>query len=142
VDEDDDVLHEYVEAYDGIFLFGGDSKLTAGISLEGLFFIQSEAGDLLFTSSDFEQRVLELPSPPSPGCAHLHDHSSGVSYRVPSYSGSSLPPVRGAETERVYPSRLRVEIRTETTRDFDYIVDPLSRIFAAAAASGCRVHWT
>jgi hypothetical protein len=125
LDEKDELLSEYIASHGGLFMFA--AGLQAGLSDEGLFFIQTEDGNRLFTSSEFTQEV-ELPR------AKFQDAAMGLTFEGELVLKTPDPPVR-------YPSRLRVELRPKSSDEFGFTVDALTSVFSAAVSTRSRVYW-
>jgi hypothetical protein len=149
--ETGDVLHEYVEAYDGVFLYSGREGFQIGFDDAGLFVVTQETPHQeLFRSKQFTQHLLEPDATEAQGGGRveLRDVASGRSFLChAAISGGQIPWPDGrmqddqGRIRSSYPRSLKVERREVTASHFAYAVGPLKEICAASVATGNPVRW-
>jgi len=140
--ETGEVVHSYVAAYDGVFIWDGREKLNIGIDPQGFFIRSSEDNRDLFRSMRFEQRFL------ADGRVEYFDADTEMRFVCKSVvSGKMIPWPDGSitdEQDRVRlekPKLLHVEQRRLGDAYYDYIVEPLTTVFQAAVETGNPVRW-
>lgn len=152
--ETGDALYEYIAAYEGVFAWGGKAGVELGVDADGFFIRKARAGretPPLFRSRQFAQVLLD-PVPtnePYGGMVEFVARDSDQRLRIASsVSGKDIPWPDGrmengqGQICHEYPRELRVEQRRTTAEKFNYILDPLTTLFEASAASGNPVQWT
>ncbi|MGC4896095.1 hypothetical protein [Micromonospora sp. DT31] len=118
------VLMQYVEVYDGVFIFGPD--VQAGVDPDGFFVLdRADPPVTLFRAVRFTQRP--LPD-------HRVEFTTGGTRTV-----LAMRPV--GEHGEPPPERLAVRTRSRSGDDFAYVVEPLRRLCEAAVSTGNPIIW-
>jgi hypothetical protein len=145
----DEVLHEYVAAYDGVFILSGSRGFNAGLNEFEFFAVDAISGEDLFRATRFRQ-FNKSGEEISEGCdgvvwENLDTHEvfeSGIAIsgkQIPWEDGSWEKPDGKCRFE--YPSEFHLERRPRLVSDFDYIVKALRAVFDASVRTGNPVRW-
>jgi hypothetical protein len=153
-DDTNDELHEYIAAYQGVFVWDGHSGLNVGIDPRGLFIVEAriQPPREVFRAMRLEQHLLD-PAREAAGGGHgpveLVDVDTGRRLECPTaVPGRQIPWPDGrlqndeGKVRTSYPRRLRVEERAISTAEFDYALRPLEEVFRTAVEIGNPVCWT
>jgi hypothetical protein len=145
-----DELYAYVEGYDGIIVYDGRSGFNAGFNHKGFFIVTRDTQQTVFKSMRFEQWLIE------PEKTEAHEDGQVIFVDVDTQANSTCSfAISGhqiawqdgrLENDKgkircSYPRALHVQERNTTPQDFDYILQPLTRIFRAAVETGNPVRW-
>ena len=144
-----DVLHEYMAAYQGVFLFQvrHTPGLEAGVDHRG-FFIREREGLRRehFRSQRFLQNVISEDGPER--SAEYVDLESGRQYRCAVIACSRHVPWPDGRLQddagrfcTHYSARLHTEWRPVTADYYAYVTEPLVEVFKASLATGNPVVW-
>jgi hypothetical protein len=165
----DEVIHEYNEAYQGIFLYDGRSGVDIGIDPNGLFIVErtrgrtfmDDVGDIikgipglperreLFRAMRFEQRLLEpeLTYTHQGGKVEYFDADTEDRFVCSAISGQQIAWPDGrmendqGQVRLDYPQVMHVEARAVEANHFLYIVEPLIAMCKAAIAMDNPIVW-
>lgn len=132
-------IHNYVAAYEGIFIWDGKCRINLGVDEQGFFIMSmSDPPRELFRSLRFEQRLLEsqLTAPYLQGRAEYQGKVEYVDFE----SGQSFV-CNSAIGDFQYPRYMHIEQRRLDASNFSYIINPLTEIFQAALETGNPVRW-
>lgn len=141
VDEHGHVLQEHVAAYDGVFILSGGSGMRAGLTSEGVFFVEDDEGLRAFESTDFKQEVVKTATTVSRAVYALTDLSTGRSLVSPIAVVRYFFPDGAIRASEAVPLRVRAEVNTEGADAFDYILVPLERLFRTSVDADLPVYW-
>jgi hypothetical protein len=124
--EQDTILREYTEAYDGIFIMDG-RHVFIGFDANGLFFIDPKDSKLLFRAKRVKQKVKGLINKQ---VVYIdQDTSKEFICQTP------------IEFEGRHPRYMHVEERSIAPDEYDYIIKPLTKVFRVSVKSGNPVCW-
>ena len=166
----DEVLHEYNEAYQGIFLYDGRSGVDIGIDPDGLFIMErkrertfmDDVGDIikgipgmperreLFRAQRFEQRLLEPQLTVSHQGGKVEYFNADSEDRFicsAAISGKQIPWPDGSmendagQVRLEYPQVMHVEARPVESDHYAYIVEPLISVCEASIETGNPIVW-
>lgn len=165
-----EVLHEYNEAYQGIFLYDGRSGVDIGIDPDGLFIVErtrgrtfmDDVGEIikgipgipqrreLFRAMHFEQRLLEPQLTSNHQGGRVEYFSADTEDRFicsAAISGRQIPWPDGrmendaGQIRLEYPQAMHVEARSVASDHFAYIIEPLLAVCKAAIETGNPIVW-
>lgn len=165
-----EVIHEYNEAYQGIFLYDGRSGVDVGIDPNGLFIAErtrgrtfmEDVGDIikgvpgmperreLFRAMRFEQRLLDPQLTQTQQGGRVEYFNADTEDRFTcsaAISGRQIPWPDGrmendaGQVRLEYPQVMHVEPRPVESNHFLYIVEPLTAVCKAAIATGNPIVW-
>jgi hypothetical protein len=145
-----DTIHEHVACYEGVFILSGTSGLDIGIG-QMEFFIRDREGDVLFRAMRIRQTLLEpgkRDRKDGPGRVEFMDLDTSEKFVCETaVRGNAIPWPGGRMQDdegrwrSEYPSEFHVEIRNVNPSDFDYILEPLIKVFQASVEIGNPVRW-
>jgi hypothetical protein len=127
-------IHNYIEAYDGVFILCGKGQpLCIGVDRNGCF-VRRPNGEELFRSMKFEQIKL--------GDDNFEFRDQSTAKRIACRAG-----IRGVSNpsdvaDPYYPRNLAVVESSDHADEYHYIVQPLRVVFQASVQSGHPVSWT
>jgi hypothetical protein len=142
------LIYEHIAAYKGVLCWSGRG-LNLRVDKRGFFITESEPSRELFRSMRFKQHLLEpeLIEAPRNGKVEFVDLESGRHFICNDAVRETVAWPDGRWTDdrgRVclhYPRRMHVETRRIDAARFSFLLDPLTRIFEAAVATGNPVRW-
>jgi hypothetical protein len=144
------VIFEHVAAYEGVFSFGGSAGVDMGIG-EFEFFIRDRAmGDDVFRATQVKQRFIDPidENKAYSGRVLFTDLDTGVEYvssaavwgrEIAWPDGRMQNDAGRIRCELV--EHFHVDVRDQVPADFNYILDPLTRVFQASVKTGNPVRW-
>lgn len=142
-------LHEYIAAYDGVFIFDGKRGINVGLTEFEFFAIDSTSGGDLFRAKRFRQSNKNGEKLSGNGEGLVWEdldtrqiYESGIAIsgkQIPWEDGSWQKPNGQCRFE--YPSEFHVEHRPRLVADFEYIVQALRTVFDASVKTGNPVRW-
>lgn len=137
-----EVVHEFVAAYGGAFILSGRTGLEVGVGEWSFFVRQMDTEIPLFSSSDFNQILLDPEEAERPRVRFV-DRATGESYECSVAVGIHEDEVVDGVTRVArYPSHMHVERRPLAVDDYSYITGSLETVFWASVATGNPVLWT
>jgi hypothetical protein len=141
---------EYVESYQGIFILSGSTGLDVGFDGDGLF-IRDRKGSEHFRAMRLRQTLLDPEDEdygPEPSRVEFLDLDTGQTFvcRI-AISGNQIPWPDGRMQDDKgryrfdHPAEIHVESRSVLSTDFDYIIEPLTRLCRTSMETGNPVRW-
>lgn len=142
-------LHEYVAAYEGVFILSGSRGINVGLTDRHFFAVDRTTGSELFHATRFRQynQSSEKVSGDRDDLV-WEDLDTGSIYKsgiaihgkqIPWEDGSWQKPDGRCRFE--YPSEFHVEQRERFVTDFDHIVRALKIVFEASVTTRNPVRW-
>jgi hypothetical protein len=130
-----EVLHRHIEAYDGVFLFGGGASPRAGVRSFDIFVEDPTTGASLFRSAHFRQARVGSGAG---GSVELVDLDGGGVYCGPVAVRRYVPCPDGRwqDDEGRCDAVLPVKSRVVTPANFAHVVEPLECLFRASLETG------
>ena len=144
-----DGLHEYVAAYDGVFIFAGSRGINVGLREFEFFAVETTSGEDVFRATRFRQfnKSGEKVTGDSDGLVWEDLETGNVYESGIAISGKQIPWEDGSwqklngQCRFEYPAEFHVERRPRLVSDFDYIVKALRAVFDASLKTGNPVRW-
>lgn len=143
----EEVVWEYVDGYEGVFVLSGLVGLDAGIAPPNEFYIRDrETKNILFSSSHFKQ-IRERPQK-SESSVVFQDQETGNQFECDlTISGQQIPWPDGrmennsGQCNFKYPEEMKVIRKSVGPDNFDYLINALKTIFKASVETGNPVRW-
>jgi len=125
-------LHNYVEAYDGVFIMIGSEGMDVGVDHLG-FFVRRPDGQELFRSSRFEQIQR--------GNQEFEFRDCASSRRITCSVGVEDMTSTQEANRPIYPRLLEVTTTANHSDEYRLIVERLRSVFAASVETKNPVSW-
>lgn len=141
-------LHEYIEAYDGVFHFGADG-INMGVDEKGFFICDQQSRELfrsmkfrqtLFTSGLrklFKKSVVEFVDVET---EKIYRCRAGV-MRISNWPDGRFQDSKG-RINFEYPAMLEVMTKQRKQSEFEYILTPLCNLCRASIETGNPIRWS
>jgi hypothetical protein len=150
VDHSGFVIFEFIASYEGVFILSGPSGVDVGVAEFEFFIRDRHTGVDLFRARRVRQTLIDPRDDNRlyEGRVEFQNlDTETVCITTVAVSGRTIPWPDGqlqndnGQFRCEYPEQFQVEMREVLPSHFDYIVNPLLRIFQASVTTGNPVRW-